>query len=81
MATKTLQAMVFEAASLHSGKITVTFDKGTTEKCTVLLRPYYSEDVALGNELTLLQTQRVQNTRTVALYCQTDVNLPVWILG
>ncbi|XP_055779011.1 beta-alanine-activating enzyme isoform X1 [Salvelinus fontinalis] len=80
MATKTLQDMVLAAASLHSGKIAVTFDKGITEGGPMLL--YYHELVALGNELTLfLQIQCVQNTRAIALYCQPDINLPVWILG
>uniref|UniRef100_A0A8C7MBT9 Aminoadipate-semialdehyde dehydrogenase n=2 Tax=Oncorhynchus kisutch TaxID=8019 RepID=A0A8C7MBT9_ONCKI len=80
MATKTLQDMVLAASSLHSGKIAVTFDKGITEGGPMLL--YYHELVALGNELTLfLQIQCVQNTREIALYCQPDINLPVWILG
>uniref|UniRef100_A0A8C8M6F4 Carrier domain-containing protein n=1 Tax=Oncorhynchus tshawytscha TaxID=74940 RepID=A0A8C8M6F4_ONCTS len=80
MASKTLQDMVLAASSLHSGKIAVTFDKGITEGGPMLL--YYHELVALGNELTLfLQIQCVQNTRAIALYCQPDINLPVWILG
>ncbi|CDQ73962.1 unnamed protein product [Oncorhynchus mykiss] len=80
MATKTLQDMVLAASSLHSGKIAVTFDNGITGGCPMLL--YYHELVALGNELTLfLQIQCVQNTRAIALYCQPDINLPVWILG
>ncbi|XP_010870563.2 beta-alanine-activating enzyme isoform X1 [Esox lucius] len=76
----TLQEMVLAAASLHSSKVAVTFDRGTAEGSPVLL--YYSELVALGNELTLLlRKQCVQNTSAIALYCQPDVNLPTCILG
>ncbi|KAL1022606.1 hypothetical protein UPYG_G00029810 [Umbra pygmaea] len=80
MATVKLHDMVLAAASLHSSKVAVTFDRGTREGEPVLL--YYSELVALGSELTtFLQKQCVQNTSAIALYCQPDVNLPVVILG
>lgn len=74
----TLQDMVAATAFVHRARIAVTFDSGIDAQIPVSLR--YGEVADLSNGLAnLLREQQV--TKMTALFCKTDVNLPVWILG
>lgn len=76
----TLQDMVAKAASLNSSKIAVTFDSGTLSGSSISLN--YSELIALANKLTLfLQKGCMDSYGMIAMFCNMDVNLPIWILG
>ncbi|XP_062308407.1 beta-alanine-activating enzyme [Osmerus eperlanus] len=78
METRTLQDMVTAAAAVNSSRIAVTFDSCMDARIPVSL--LYSDVAEFSNDLTHLLREK-QVTNRIALYCQTDVYLPVWILG
>ncbi|XP_046905585.1 beta-alanine-activating enzyme isoform X3 [Hypomesus transpacificus] len=78
METRTLQDMVTAAAAVNSTRIAVTFDSCMDTRIPVSL--LYSDVAEFSNDLTHLLREK-QVTNRIALYCQTDVYLPVWILG
>ncbi|KAM4628669.1 beta-alanine-activating enzyme [Polymixia lowei] len=80
MDPKTLQDIVAKAASLYPNRVAVTFDSGSVSgSCVSLL---YRDVVALGNKLShILRKHCFENNGVIALYCHTDLYLPVWIMG
>ena len=78
METRTLQDMVTAAVAVNSSRIAVTFDSCMDARIPVSL--LYSDVAEFSNDLTHLLREK-QVTNRIALYCQTDVYLPVWILG
>ncbi|XP_051930080.1 beta-alanine-activating enzyme isoform X1 [Hippocampus zosterae] len=76
----TLQGLVATAASVHSQRVAVTFDDGSSSSSPVSL--LYKDLGELSSELCrLLQQHCADNNGVIGLYCSDDLFIPVWILG
>ncbi|XP_056132799.1 beta-alanine-activating enzyme [Lampris incognitus] len=75
---KMLQDIVAKSASLDSARVAVTFESGSGHSVSLS----YGEVFALRDDLSHnLRRHCLRNDGVIALYCDTDLYLPVWILG
>ncbi|XP_061540713.1 beta-alanine-activating enzyme isoform X1 [Phycodurus eques] len=76
----TLQGLVATAASVHSQRVAVTFDGGSSTDGPVSL--LYQDLLELSSELCRnLQQHCGHNNGVIGLYCSDDLFIPVWIIG
>ncbi|XP_054901491.1 beta-alanine-activating enzyme [Poeciliopsis prolifica] len=79
MPARTLQDLVFAAASLHPNRAAVRFDPGSGETPGSLL---YREVVQLAADLSAALLESCSpGGGAVGLYCSDDLLVPAWILG